>query len=66
MLAGEDQSQADQPNSLAEGPPVIEPRRSQGERQYMLYKLLQHGDQIKSKPSNEEVSMEGMYYSCTK
>eukprot|EP00983_Pelagomonas_calceolata_P130363 1161677-Pelagomonas_calceolata.AAC.19 len=24
MLAGEDQSQADQPNSLAEGPPVIQ------------------------------------------
>eukprot|EP00983_Pelagomonas_calceolata_P071962 1151462-Pelagomonas_calceolata.AAC.1 len=29
MLAGEDQSQADQPNSLAEGPPVTVTRANQ-------------------------------------
>eukprot|EP00967_Tisochrysis_lutea_P058619 scaffold74587_cov21-Tisochrysis_lutea.AAC.6 len=37
MLAGEDQSQADQPNSLAEGPPPCKPKSKSKIQQKALH-----------------------------
>eukprot|EP00983_Pelagomonas_calceolata_P066304 1148963-Pelagomonas_calceolata.AAC.3 len=40
MLAGEDQSQADQPNSLSEGPPC----KSKSKSLYFLWSLMSASD----------------------